>query len=62
LINHTAVAEDVKKRLFEIYKETGADTDGNETFHTDVVSAFRHTLDAVRELRKDYNDLLDEQR
>lgn len=52
-INH------LKQMMWEAYAILGFDTDGDETYHARVgwPDSF---LDACREFRKDYDELLDE--
>jgi predicted DNA-binding transcriptional regulator YafY len=52
--------EEIKKELFTIYCLSGADPDGNETFHCTVEQAFFSTRVAVGYLRDEYNEALDE--
>jgi hypothetical protein len=58
-----ATREDFLAALGDIYKITGADTDGNNRWHAPTDKhAIRYTLAAVAELRDDYQDAMDEMR
>jgi hypothetical protein len=46
--------------LWEIYVLCGEDTDGDKKFHCPPENAARRTVEAVRELRADYDVALTE--
>jgi hypothetical protein len=53
------LSDEVRRALWEINILTGADTDGDGTWHCSGQDAIRFTIDAVRQLRADYDSACD---